>query len=59
MIPNDEEKTNFATRKEVFCYKVMPFGLKNASATYQHLMTKLFGGLLEVFVEAYIDETIF
>ena len=31
---NDEDKTSFITNEGVYCYRVMPFGLKNASATY-------------------------
>ena len=30
----DQEKTSFVTSQGLFCYKVMPFGLKNARATY-------------------------
>ena len=34
MAPKDEELIAFRTPKGIYCYKVMPFGLKNAGATY-------------------------
>ena len=34
MKEEDQEKTSFVTNQGLFCYKVMPFGLKNAGATY-------------------------
>ena len=35
MAPEDEEHTAFVTPKGLYCYRVMPLGLKNTSATYQ------------------------
>ena len=42
MSEEDQERTSFVTNQGLFCYKVMPFGLKNAGATYQRLMNKMF-----------------
>ena len=42
MKEEDQEKTSFVTSQGIFCYKVMSFGLKNAGATYQRLMNKMF-----------------
>jgi len=42
MAPEDQEATAFRTPKGIFCYKVMPFGLKNAEATYQRAMQIIF-----------------
>ncbi|XP_070002171.1 uncharacterized protein [Nicotiana sylvestris] len=54
--PIDEEKTSFITDRGTYCYKVMPFGLKNASATYQRLVTKMFQEHLGKTMEVYIDD---
>ncbi|GJU08004.1 hypothetical protein Tco_1124434 [Tanacetum coccineum] len=42
MAKEDEEKMAFHTNQRVFCYTKMPFGLKNAGATYQRLVDKAF-----------------
>ena len=54
----DQEKTTFITLRGVFCYKVMPFGLKNAGATYQRMVTKMFEPVLDKTINAYIDNMV-
>ena len=56
MHPPDAEKTSFITPHGLYCYNVMPFGLKNAEATYQKLVTKMFRRLLGSTIEVYIDD---
>ena len=50
------EKTSFITPHGLYCYNVMPFGLKNVGATYQRLVTKMFLPLLGSTMEVYIDD---
>lgn len=40
MEKEDQEKTTFITHLGTYCYRVMPFGVKNAGATYQRLVNK-------------------
>ena len=54
--PPDAEKTSFITPHGLYCYNVMPFSLKNAGATYQRLVTKMFRPLLGSTMEVYIDD---
>ena len=56
MDPSDQEKTSFVTRQGTYCYQVMPFGLKNAGATYQRLGNKMFQKQIETSMEVYIDD---
>ncbi|RDX71669.1 hypothetical protein CR513_48943, partial [Mucuna pruriens] len=58
MHPQDEQKTTFITNDGAFCYRVMPFGLKNAGATYQRLMDKIFQGVMGTDVEVYVDDMV-
>jgi len=58
MHPRDESKTAFMTETCSYCYKVMPFGLKNASATYQRLMDKVLAPMLGRNVHAYVDDMV-
>ncbi|GKC61744.1 reverse transcriptase domain-containing protein [Tanacetum coccineum] len=54
----DEEKTAFHTEDGVFCYTKMPFGLKNARATYQRLVDSTFKEQIGVNLEAYVDDMV-
>ena len=56
MDPNDQEKTSFVTGQGTYCYRVMPFGLKNVGATYQRLMNKMFHKQIGASMEVYIDD---
>ena len=52
----DEEHTSFITDRGLYCYKVMPFGLKNAGATYQRLVNRMFKDLIGKSMEVYVDD---
>jgi hypothetical protein len=54
----DEEKTAFITPYGVFCYQVMPFGLKNAGATYQRMMQNCLGSQIGRNIQVYIDDIV-
>ena len=56
MNPNDQEKTAFITDCLTYCYRVMPFGLKNAGATYQRLVNRMFSEQLGKTMEVYNDD---
>ena len=56
MKEEDQEKTSFVTSQGLFCYKVMPFRLKNAGATYQRLINKMFTHQLGRNVQVYVDD---
>lgn len=54
----DAEKTAFITDLGVFCYQKMPFGLKNAGATYQRLVNRLFANQVGRNIEVYVDDKV-
>ena len=52
----NQEHTSFHTDKGVYCYKVIPFGLKNTGATYQRLVNRMFKGQIGRNMEVYVDD---
>ena len=58
MDANDKGKTTFITPWGTFCYTVMPFGLKNAGATYQRAMVALFHDMMHKEIEVYVDDMV-
>jgi hypothetical protein len=51
----DQEKTSFITNRGLYCYKMMSFGLKNAGATYQRLVNKMFRDQIGRNIEVYVN----
>ena len=58
LAPEDREKTAFIFPSANYHYEVMPFGLKNAGATYQRMMTRMFREKIRCTVEVYIDDIV-
>jgi len=58
MALEDKAKITFVTAWGTYCYKVMPFGLKNAGATYQRAMVTLFHDMMHKEIEVYVDDMI-
>lgn len=52
----DQEKIAFITDRGLYCYRIMPIGLKNAGATYQRLVSEMFKGHIGRNIEVYIDD---
>jgi hypothetical protein len=50
-----EEKIAFIKPYGIFCYQVMPFGLKNAGATYQRMMQNCLESQIGRNIQVYID----
>ena len=58
MAPRDMTKTTFTTEWGIYYYIVMPFGLKNADATYQRMAIALLHDMMHNEVEVYADDMI-
>ncbi|CAA0841581.1 Uncharacterized mitochondrial protein AtMg00860, partial [Striga hermonthica] len=56
LAPEDQSKVSFVTSRGTYCYVVMPFGLKNAGATYQRLMDRMFKSQIGRNMEVYVDD---
>src|ERR1041384_672867 len=57
-VPQDEESTAFITPFGCFYYVRMPFGLKNAGATYQRCMVKCFHDQIGRNLAVYVDDIV-
>ncbi|GKV52265.1 hypothetical protein SLEP1_g58853 [Rubroshorea leprosula] len=55
---DDQEKTAFYAGDAIYCYVMMPFGLKNAGATYQKLVQIIFKLQIGRNIEVYVDDMI-
>ena len=56
MDSDDQEKTSFVIGQGTYCYRVMPFGLKNAGATYKRLVNRMFQKQIGTTMEVYIND---
>jgi hypothetical protein len=54
----DQRATLFITPFDAYCYQTMPFGLKNAGATFQRCMRRVIGELIGHIIEAYVDDIV-
>ncbi|GKV43254.1 hypothetical protein SLEP1_g50568 [Rubroshorea leprosula] len=58
MAPEDADKTSFYAGDEIYCYVMIPFGLKNAGATYQKMVTIVFRAQIGQNLEVYVDDIV-
>jgi hypothetical protein len=54
----DQLATSFITPFGAYCYQTMPFGLKNAGATFQRCMRRVFRELIGHIIEVYVNDII-
>lgn len=53
---SDQPNVSFITSIDTYCYTVMPFKLKNAGATYQRMVDKMFKTQIGRNIEVYVDD---
>jgi hypothetical protein len=58
MSRQDRKHTTFVTVDGLYCYVVMPYGLKNALLTFVRAMSKTIGDLIRDRVEVYVDDIV-
>ncbi|GKV18335.1 hypothetical protein SLEP1_g28734 [Rubroshorea leprosula] len=58
LLLDDQEKIAFYAGDAIYCYVMMPFGLKNARATYQKLVQIIFKLQIGRNIEVYVDDMI-
>ena len=58
MAPKDMTNTTFTTEWGIYCYTVMSFGLKNATATYQRMATAFLHDMMHNEIEVYVDDMV-
>ncbi|GAA0144928.1 hypothetical protein LIER_05245 [Lithospermum erythrorhizon] len=56
ILPDDAEKTAFISGYDLYCWKVMSFGLKNASTTYQRMVNFIFASQIGRNMKIYVDD---
>ena len=54
--PEDQEKTTFTCPYGTFAFRRMPFGLCNASGTFQRCMMVIFSDMVEKTIEVFMDD---
>ncbi|GJW19305.1 reverse transcriptase domain-containing protein [Tanacetum coccineum] len=56
LAPEDQEKNTFTCPYRTFAYRRMPFGLCNASATFQKCITTIFHDMCKDFMDVFMDD---
>ena len=56
VFPKDQEKTTFTCPYGTFTFRRMPFGLCNASTTFQWCIMSIFSDMVDKFLEVFMDD---